>query len=411
MTKRMPTNKAASMPAEPAAPRLLWITERYAPSRGGMAVSCDRIVHALRKRDMWVDLVHLSRSCVDATFQPRECGSDRVLPAGPQAAHSLAALWPQLSETDAAWSHVVAFGGALPCAAASAYAAWLGIPLVVLFRGNDFDTGVFWPDRRAALEDAVRRAALVGCVTEDQCRRVQRLFPGAHAVWTPNGIDREEWQALPSDRSRASAWRAGNVAAGRKVIGLFGDLKAKKGAELLIEAIEAGQLSASVHLLIAGTPPESFELRLPPDLGVSILPAMPRTGLIPYLLACDAVALPSLYEGFPNLLLEAAALGVPLLASEAGGAGVLRDGVHGTLFRTANANACRRALERFVSAPPETLVAWSTACVALADEYSQVREAERYLRLLDEGSGTRGDARSGLHGADVTRLPVKSGGT
>lgn len=392
------------MQAEPEAPRLLWLTERYAPSRGGMAVSCDRIVHALRQRGAWVDLVHLSRAAEVATHEIRENGSDRVLPAGSEAAHALAALWPELKdmhgkEEGPGWTHVVAFGGAVPCAAGSAYAAWLGVPLVILLRGNDFDTGVFWPERRAALDDAIRRAACIGCVTEDLRHRVQRLFPGVNAVWTPNGIDCEEWRALPSDLRRAAQWRAANVEPHKKIVGLFGDLKAKKGVETLLAAIASAKAGGSVHLLVAGAPPEGLDARLPAGLGASMLPAMPRTDLIPYLLACDAVALPSLYEGFPNLLLEAAALGVPMIASEAGGAGVLRDGAHGVLFRSGDMEDCSHAIERFVAARPREIQAWRAACRRLSAEFSLERECERYLGLFTPPAAMRA--------SKVARLPAK----
>jgi glycosyltransferase involved in cell wall biosynthesis len=306
-----------------------------------------------------------------------------VLPAGEEAPHELAALWPQLAESGGGWTHVVAFGGALPATAASAYAAWLGLPLVVLLRGNDFDTGVYLPERRAALEDALRRAARVGCVTEDLRRRVQRLFPGSAVVWTPNGIDTGAWRALPSDRKRAAAFRAKHVARGRKLIGIFGDLKAKKGVDLLLEAIAASGLAKALQLVVVGALPSTELPRAVPGLKITSVPPLPRTDLIPYLLACDAVALPSLYEGFPNLLLEAAALGVPLLASAAGGAGVLRDGVHGAVFASGDVQDCRRALERIAAARPAEMKDWRAACVRLAAEFTLERECERYLELFE----------------------------
>ncbi len=383
-------------------PRLLWFTARYAPGRGGMAVSCDRAVHALRRRGAWIDLVHLSRGATEAGVAPRENGSERVLPAGDEAPHALAALWPQLAESNGGWTHVVAFGGALPATAASAYAAWLGLPLVVLLRGNDFDTGVFLPERRAALEDALRRAACVGCVTEDLRHRVQRLFPGTAAAWTPNGIDTADWRALPSDRARAAAFRDKHVARGRKLIGLFGDLKAKKGVDLLLEAIAASGLAEKLHLVIVGVLPSTELPRAVPGLAITSVPPLPRSDLIPHLLACDAVALPSHYEGFPNLLLEAAALGVPLLASAAGGAGVLRDGEHGAVFASGDVKDCRRALERIATARAAMVKAWRAACVRLAAEFTLERECERYLELF---AGTAATAS-----AKVARLPGKGRG-
>ena len=40
--------------------RLLWITERYPPSRGGMAVSCARQVFGLRRRGVLLDVLTMT---------------------------------------------------------------------------------------------------------------------------------------------------------------------------------------------------------------------------------------------------------------------------------------------------------------------------------------------------------------
>ena len=59
--------------------------------------------------------------------------------------------------------------------------------------------------------------------------------------------------------------------------------------------------------------------------------------------------LPSFYDGLPNVLVEAAALGVPLLASRAGGmADVLEDGRTALLFEPGDEAGCSWALERAV---------------------------------------------------------------
>lgn len=377
--------------------RVLWLTEHFPPGRGGMAVSCDRIVHRLRKAGIEVDLVHLRRALAAEHVSIREGGRDFLVPAGADAPHALAGLWTRLEQENAGWSHVVAFGGTLPFAAGPAYAAWLGVPLIVLLRGNDFDTGVFAAERRSALEDAIRRAARTGCVTESQRRRTQRLFPTANAICTPNGIDTEEWQALPSDRGRAEAFRATLPQPGRCVLGLFGDLKPKKGIETLFAALSDPALHGRFHCLVAGTAPPDFLARVPAGVSATLLAPMPRSDLIPWLLACDAVALPSLYEGFPNLLLEAAALGVPVLASDAGGAGVLVDGAHGAVFRAGDARACAAALDRVAAAESSLRARWREACLVLAGEHSAARECHTYLRLLDE-------TKSGV-AARVSRLP------
>jgi glycosyltransferase involved in cell wall biosynthesis len=355
-------------------------------------------VLGLRRRGLWIDLVHLRRAHSEPAVVPREGGRDWLVPVAGDAAHALAALWPTLERDNAGWTHVVAFGGALPVAAAPRYAAWLGVPLVVLLRGNDFDTGIYTPERFALLDDAIRRAARVGCVTEGLRRRVQRLYPGSTVCWTPNGIDCKQWQALPSDQRTASQWRAARLAddaSGEcRLIGMFGHLKAKKGAEMFVKAIERAALEGQVHFVVVGTPPEDFAARLPRDLRASFFSPVARSELIPILLACDAVALPSHYEGFPNMLLEAAALGTPLIASDAGAAGVV-DERHGVLFRAGDVEDCAMALSRFVAASEAQRRSWRSCCEHLAQNFSAERECAGYIEIFALAAGA-GPARIAL---------------
>src|SRR5688572_5060859 len=129
------------MPAGTVPPlRVLWLTENYYPSRGGMAQSCDRIVHALRGAGVLVDLVHFTQRSQQITVETKRHGRYLACPPGADAAHALNRLWNVLAADPARRqvTHVVAFGGTLPLLAAPIYAAWLGVPLITLLRGNDF---------------------------------------------------------------------------------------------------------------------------------------------------------------------------------------------------------------------------------------------------------------------------------
>ena len=56
------TAKPQAKPSEAAMPgpmRLLWMTEHYHPGAGGMAQSCDRIVHGLRRSGIAIDVAYL----------------------------------------------------------------------------------------------------------------------------------------------------------------------------------------------------------------------------------------------------------------------------------------------------------------------------------------------------------------
>lgn len=154
----------ASVPIATSAPRLLWLTEHYPPSRGGMSESCDRIVGALRARGLHIDLVHFSRHAITPKQLQRQCGLELVLPVDADAGHLLRCAYNDISalHQEHSYSHVVVFGGALSLLAGPVYAAWLNVPLVTLLRGNDFDVGVFGERRREVLRDALLRAASRG---------------------------------------------------------------------------------------------------------------------------------------------------------------------------------------------------------------------------------------------------------
>jgi glycosyltransferase involved in cell wall biosynthesis len=74
---------------------------------------------------------------------------------------------------------------------------------------------------------------------------------------------------------------------------------------------------------------------------------------LPRVLPClDLVVHPALMEGLGVALLEAAAAGVPLIASRAGGMPeVVRDGENGMLTPPGDINALREALEALLGDP------------------------------------------------------------
>ena len=378
--------------------RALWLTENWPPDRGGMAESCDRIVSTLRARDVRVDVVHLSRRHPWLRVAERAAGLELAAPAGVDLAHDLNVLWAWLAARPerAEWTHVVAFGGETPVLAAPVLAAWIGVPLVTLLRGNDFDTAVFSPRRRPALAEAVRASACVCAVAGSIAERAQALWPDARIERIANGIDLDTWTATDADRERAAAWRARHVADGVLVLGLIGHLKAKKGVTLLLEALRRSGRGADVHLLIAGPVDAEVDAwleRFGGDIAATIESERERLELISLYLACDLVCLPSFYDGLPNACVEAFALGVPVLAARTGGlADVVADGVTGITFPPGDVEGCRDALERALAKKPGDQVTWlfalGTAARAFAvAELSHEREADAYVACA---AGDRG---------------------
>ena len=363
-----------------------------------MAQSCDRIVAGLRRIDARIHVVHLSRRPGREQERLQHGGSLLTWPLGDDHEHALARLHarvlsgrhppaPDPPTGDQAGprgpTHLVAFGGTLPLLAGPVLAASLGIPLVTLLRGNDLDTGVVSLRRRPIVADAMARSALVCCVSRDKQHLVEAMWPGTPTAFTPNGIDLDEWEVTPADRQRAAAWRRATVAPERRVIGLFGHLKAKKGVDWFLTTIERAGLTDRFHLLLVGELDPATSSLLDPARCTHV-PFGDRYDLLSHLPACDVVAIPSFYDGLPNVLLEAAAAGVPLLAADtAGMADTLGDGSAAFLFRPDDGPQLEAALAEVATCGREELVLRGKAARELVvRHHTSEREAARYREVL-----------------------------
>jgi glycogen synthase len=368
--------------------RLLFITENYPPDRGGMSESCDRIVRGLARAGIAADVVHFDRRSAQPSHRTTGRGSLTRVPPDADAAHTINLLWNSLQQTLdlEAVTHVVAFGGTMPLLTAPPFAAWMRRPLVTLMRGNELDAGLFDARRRPILDDAIRRSAAVCTVTTAQASKVAALYAGVAPHVVLNGIDFDLWQATTVDATRAADWRAANVDPSRRVLGLFGHLKSKKGATFFVESLMRSGLQDRFHLLLVGEVEEALQslLLASPGVAHTVLTTLDRFELIPPYLASDFVVLPSHYDGFPNVLIEAAALGRPLLASTAGGMrDLLTDGVNALLFAPGDGDGCRAAIERAAAIPASDLDQLGAAAAAAARRRCDARDETRgYVEVL-----------------------------
>ncbi len=355
-----------------------------------MAHSCDRIVRTLRETGVTVDVAHFSTRHDDWRVEPKRNGRHFQCPVREDAAHALNRLWNVLENDHAARSlttHVVAFGGLLPLMAAPIYAAWLGVPLLTLVRGNDFDAGIFSLKRGDVLREALTRAAHVCAVSRDKVEKIKALYPLARVSCVPNGIDLTDWQLTLADRQQAADWRQAHVEPGRRVLGLFGHLKRKKGGLFFLEALLRSGHARRFHLLLVGEIEAEMTEWLTAhqtEIAFTPLPFLDRYELLPYYAACELIVLPSFYDGLPNVLLEAAGLGIPALASRAGGmADHLITDQHAILFRPGEAHDCRQAITQAANMSDEQLRRMGDNCSSLAATAFDHRvEAHSYESIL-----------------------------
>lgn len=110
------------------------------------------------------------------------------------------------------------------------------------------------------------------------------------------------------------------------VVGYVGRLTRDKGIPDLVESFDAIlEAEPSAHLLLVGWV-DAAEDRLPSYIQrrIESHPRIHCTGFVddtaPYYRAMDVMVLPSFREGFPNVVLEAAASGIPVIATDVTGA-------------------------------------------------------------------------------------------
>lgn len=165
-----------------------------------------------------------------------------------------------------------------------------------------------------------------------------------------NGVE-TEFNANEIARLRNSKRKELQINNDDFVVGFLGRLSAEKGVNFLIEAgadlVEAG---LPVRLLIVGEGEERANLEaLVAQRGMTqkVIFAGFQADTRSWLSAFDLFALPSLTEGTPMALLEAMALGVPVLASNVGGVPkVITDGHNGLLVEPGSSQSIAKAIRR-----------------------------------------------------------------
>jgi glycogen(starch) synthase len=327
--------------------RILWLTENYPPQRGGMAQSSDRIVSHLRQAGWTIDIVHFINRADAFRFTQQINGWYLPVPFEDSEAHTLNRAWEMIRHKPT--QAIVCFGGYLPMLAAPVFAKWMNVPLFTCIRGNDFDAAVFTPRKRDLMRDALEASAVVSAVSSDKVEKIQKLYPSVDARFIPNGIDLHQWSPSASEKEFSDRWRT-TVLNGKKGVGIFGQLKAKKGVDFLFDALQESVLLHQLHFLLIGECTEELTSGLTAR-GVSFthIEFLDRFELLKYYICCDALVIPSFYDGMPNVLLEAGALGIPVIASAVDGMkDVITDRQSGLLFTAGDAAACKKAFFDFV---------------------------------------------------------------
>jgi glycogen synthase len=181
-----------------------------------------------------------------------------------------------------------------------------------------------------------------------------------------NGIDPSGWVAP-----------AHEPVLGRPTLVTFGRLEWEKGIQDVIAALPAiRRAHPGTRLAVAGTGSHAAWLAQRARAArvrraVTMLGHIDDAALVALLARASAVVLPSRYEPFGIVALEAAAVGAPLVASRAGGLGeVVLDGVTGLSFDPGDVAGCADAVIAALDDPGAAARRADTARARLATDFA-----------------------------------------
>jgi glycosyltransferase involved in cell wall biosynthesis len=161
-----------------------------------------------------------------------------------------------------------------------------------------------------------------------------------------------------------------------------------KDLPTLIAAFDELRSRRPARLAILGDGPDRDVLeRLVAERGLGEVVWLPGFVDAPqrYVARADVFALSSRSEGLGNVLVEALAVGTPVVATDAphGPREILRDGQLGRLVPVGDVPALAAALERTLAAPP------APAPPTALEEYDAAAVARRYLEVIDRAAERR----------------------
>jgi glycosyltransferase involved in cell wall biosynthesis len=149
--------------------------------------------------------------------------------------------------------------------------------------------------------------------------------PRSNCVVIYNDVDITLHQPVPASEREALRDDLG-LPPGTRVALFVGRVSRYKGGEFILPlagALCAAQETKDVHIVVVGSIHLTYlERELEAEAAVSLVGARPNDEIASYLQAADLFILPSLSEGFPRVVIEAMACGLPIAAFDVGG---LRD--------------------------------------------------------------------------------------
>lgn len=229
--------------------------------------------------------------------------------------------------------------------AATLAAKSIGAPVLVTMRGSDINQMARELGINQWIRWLIKSADRV--ITVSQALHDAVVHLGGSEKTTKvirNGVDFKKFTIL---QNREEARRKLEIC-GRTILSV-GNLVPLKGHELIVEALSELQ---DYNLIIVGSGPEEESIKrrasiLGVDDRVRIVPELPQNEIVRYYQSADVLVLASSREGLPNVILEALACGMPVVATNVGGVSeVIQSHTQGVLVKDRSAEAIAQGIRK-----------------------------------------------------------------
>lgn len=237
--------------------------------------------------------------------------------------------------------------------AAALLAKILKKPLIIYALGSDINVFLKSKIRKFLTRYALNHADSIITVSNNLKVNMERLgIPEKKIVVIHNGVDSLKFIPMSKNECR----RKLNIPLNKSIILFIGSLRRVKGAELLIEALKKLKdygLNNLLAILIGdGELKEEIENKIKINglnHEVRLVGAKSHEEIPFWMNACDVFCLPSLSEGYPNVVLESLACGKPVVSTTVGGIPeIITSEDYGFLVSSQNTHKLAEALQKAI---------------------------------------------------------------
>jgi len=180
----------------------------------------------------------------------------------------------------------------------------------------------------------------------------------------PNYVVEEVWSPVLEAQPRSESFRLAFMGKFTRQKNLPALIDACDGLDVELELIGAGDLARKIEIQAA---------KQSRPLAISLTGRLPQADACKRLRACNCFILPSIYEGQPKALLEAMALGMPVIGTNIEGVSeLIEDGVTGFLAEP-SVQGMRQVIIRVINMKPEDLERIGNAARAFVLENHELK--------------------------------------